>query len=86
MTPSTTPTTWAELVNFLLGLINLIIPFIFGLLFFVIMWKIIDAWIIHADDETKRGEGKIIALTGVVVFVIMISIWGIINLLKNSVF
>jgi len=48
------------------------------------MWKIIDAWIIHADNDTKRDEGKAIALTAVIVMVIMASIWGILSFLKAS--
>ena len=84
MTPVTTPTTFAELVNFFLGLINQIIPLIIGITFLFIIWKLIDAWIIHADDPGKIEEGRTIAITGVVVMVFMLSIWGILNILKNS--
>lgn len=80
----TTPTTFAELVVFFLGLINQIIPLIFGFAFLFIMWKLIDAWILHADDSGKREEGKSIIITGVIVMVLMLSGWGILNLLINS--
>jgi len=82
--PATTPTTLAELVAFFLGIINGLIPLLFGIVFLVIIWKIIDAWVIHADDSVSREEGRTVAITGVVVIVIMVSIWGILNLLKNS--
>lgn len=84
MPPVTTPTTFAELVSFFLGLINMIIPLLMGAAFLFIMWKLVDAWIIHADDTSKVEEGRTIAMTGVIVFVIMISIWGIIAMLQNS--
>ncbi|MES2967000.1 MAG: hypothetical protein V4668_04385 [Patescibacteria group bacterium] len=80
----TTPTTFAELVGFFLGIINQIVPIIFGLAFLFIMWKLIDAWVLHPDDGSKREEGKTIIITGVIVLVIMVSIWGILNLLINS--
>jgi len=86
MSPTTpiTPTTLAELVNFFVGIINSLIVVIFALAFIVMMWKIVDAWIIHADNDTKRDEGKAIALTAVIVMVIMASIWGILSFLKAS--
>ena len=86
MTPSlvTTPSTFAELVSFFLGLINMIIPLLIGVAFVFIIWKLIDAWIIHAADATKVEEGRTIALTGIIVLVVMISIWGILGLLQNS--
>jgi hypothetical protein len=86
MTPVTTPTTFAELVSFFLGLVNMIIPLLMGVAFVYVLWKLIDAWIIHADDASKVEEGRTIAMTGVVVFVIMVSIWGILNILRNSLF
>lgn len=82
--PVTPPTSLAELVDFFLGIINGLIPLLFGIVFLVIIWKIIDAWVIHADDSGSREEGRTVAITGVVVIVIMVSIWGILNLLKNS--
>lgn len=79
-----TPTSFAGLVAFFLGLINQIIPLIFGIAFLFIAWKLVDAWIIHADDGSKREEGKTIIITGVIVLVIMLSMWGILNLMINS--
>lgn len=79
-----TPTTFAELVAFFLNLINQIIPLLMGAVFVYLMWKLIDAWIIHADDATKVEEGRTIIFTGVVVFVIMVSIWGILSILQHS--
>lgn len=84
MPPSTPPTTFAELVNFFIGFINSFILLLIGLAFVFTVWNIISAWIIHADNETKRAEGKQIAFTSVVVIVVMISVWGILTLLKNS--
>jgi hypothetical protein len=82
--PVVTPTTFSGLVAFFLGLINQVIPLIFGIAFLFIMWKLIDAWILHPDDGSKREEGKTIIITGVIVMVIMLSGWGILNLMINS--
>lgn len=80
------PTTLSGLVNLFLGLINLIIPLIFALIFLFLVWKVIDSWILHADDERKRAEGKQYAVTAVIVMVILTIIWGIIAMLRSSIF
>ncbi|HMO77740.1 MAG TPA: hypothetical protein PKA42_03210 [Candidatus Paceibacterota bacterium] len=81
----TTPTSFKGLVNELLGIINLIIPLIFGVIFIFLTWKIIDAWIINAGDEKKVEDGKKYALTAVIVVVLMIAAWGIVEMLRSSV-
>jgi heme/copper-type cytochrome/quinol oxidase subunit 2 len=81
-----TPTTFRELVEGILELINIAIPAIFGIVFLVIVWKVIDAWIINGGDPTKRQEGKRLLLVAVVVFVLMVVTWGIVALLRNALF
>ncbi len=69
-----------------LGMISLIIPFLFSLALLVIIWKIIDAWVLHADEPASIEEGKQYAIWGVLVLVVMSSVWGIIALLRSSIF
>lgn len=83
----TTPTTYAGLVSFFLGLIgSLLVPGIFALLFLYSVWKIFDAWVINAADERRRSDGKRFVVIAVVSFVLMISVWGIVGILKSSIF
>ncbi len=79
-----TPTNFSELVDFILGFIDTFIALIFLLAFLVVAWKVIDAWIIHADDENKREEGRAVAMTAVIVMAVMASIWGILALLQAA--
>lgn len=81
-----TPTTFSGLVDFIVNIINILIPAIFGVVFVYLVFKIIDAWIIHAGDEKKLEEGKRLMTTAVIVFVLMVSTWGIVAILKNSLF
>ncbi len=80
------PTTFRKIVDLFLSLINLIIPAIFAVVFVFLVWKIIDAWIINAGDERKREEGKQFALVAVVVFVVMVVTWGIVRMIRSSLF
>ena len=80
------PTSFSGLVKFVVDFINILIPAIFGLVFVYVIWKIIDAWIIHGDDPKKIEEGKRLVTVAVIVFVIMVSTWGIVSLIKQSIF
>ncbi len=81
-----TPTTFSGLVDFILGFINILIPAIFAVVFLYLVVKIIDAWVLHADDDSKREEGRRMMITAVIVFVVMISTWGIVAMIRNSIF
>lgn len=80
------PENFGELVSDLIYLISLVIPLIFGLTLLVIIWKLTDAWILHGDDATKASEGKQVALWGVIALVVMSSVWGILAVLRHSLF
>lgn len=82
----TTPTTFSELVNFFLGIVNQLIPLVFGVVFVYLVWKVLDAWVFRAGDENARTEGKQTVLVAVLVLVVMVSAWGIVALLRRSLF
>lgn len=69
-----------------LGFIELLVPFVFSLALLVIVWKIIDAWVINAGDVKKVEEGRQYAIWGVVVLVVMSTVWAIVRLIRSSVF
>jgi Type IV secretion system pilin len=79
-----TPTDFSGLVNFFLEFVNIAITVLFALAFLVLIWKVIDAWIIHADDPGRREEGTTMAITAVLVLIVMVSIWGILALLTGN--
>jgi len=80
------PTTFKDFVGLIIDLISLAIPLLIGIVFLVFAWKIFDAWVIHADDEKKVESGKRLVTVAVIVLVIMVSTWGIVALLRNSLF
>lgn len=81
-----TPQTFSELVSQFIDILSLIVPVLFSLSLLFIIWKLIDAWIIHSDEPTKIQEGKTVALIGIVVLVVMSGIWGLLRILRSSVF
>ena len=83
---SAAPETFADLVGILLELIGLMIPFIFGLTLLVLFWGITKAWIINSGDAAEIEKGKKLVVAGIIALVIMSGIWGIIGMLRSSLF
>jgi hypothetical protein len=81
-----TPTTFGEFVHMFGDILNVSIRLIIAGVFVFVIWKIIDAWIINAGDEKKREEGKQTALVSVLVMVLLAIVWGIVNLIRASIF
>lgn len=77
---------FSDLVGTFIGIITLVIPVIFALTFLVIVWRVIDAWIIHAGDANKIDDGKNTILVGIIALVVMSGIWGILYILQSSLF
>ena len=77
---------FSALVNAFIGIIMLLIPLIFALTMLLIVWRVIDAWIINGGDESKVEEGKNTILVGILALVVMSGIWGILRILQNSLF
>lgn len=80
------PRNFAEVVDVFLDFVSLLVPLIFSVALLVIVWRIVDAWVLHADEPTKVEEGKQYALWGVLVLVVMSALWGIVALLRSSIF
>ncbi|MCA9365936.1 hypothetical protein KC723_03495 [Candidatus Kaiserbacteria bacterium] len=75
-----------DLVEKLLKFIDILVPFLIAITFAVVMWKVIDAWVTHSDDPSKRSDGQMAVVVGVVAVVVMIIVWGIVDLVASSVF
>lgn len=82
----TKPTDLKSLLGNLTGIINILIPLIFGLTFLTIGWGVARAWIMGEATENDVERGKKIALVGVIVLAIMSAIWGILALIKSGIF
>lgn len=80
------PQTLQELVSFFLEFINYLIPFLFGLVFVYVLWKLIDAWVIHSGDPKRQAEGRTLAIVAVIVFALMLSTWGVVAMVREFLF
>lgn len=76
-------TTFSGLLTHIVAILNVVVPFLVALAVFVIMWGVFG-YIRHSAEEEKRAEAKMFVVWGVVGVFIMVSIWGFINILVNT--
>jgi len=69
----------------IVGFINVyLIPFLFAIAFYVFIWGIFNYFIAGGANEEQRDKGKQLVMWGIIGFVIMVSVWGLINLVTNT--
>lgn len=78
------PGTLRELVALFIEIINLAVPLVFAAIFLVVIWKVVDTWILNSHVDGKIKEGKQFVSVGIIALVIGATIWGILALLRSS--
>ena len=74
-----------NLANTILYLINYVaVPVLFALAFIVFLWGIASAYIFSHGDPDKVAEGHKLVLWGIIGFVVMISLWGLVNVVSST--
>ena len=63
---------------------KILIPFIFSLALIVFLYGVFNYFILGGGDESKREEGRKLMLWAIIAFVVMISIFGIVNLIAGG--
>jgi hypothetical protein len=72
-------------IGFLISIINrALIPLIFAVAFLLFLWGILQFFFLNGENEEKRKEGRKFIIAGIIGFFIMMSIWGIVNILLGT--
>ena len=58
-----------------------IIPLLFAVAVIMFVWGVIKFFIINSDEEAKRAQGKQYMVWGIIGLAVMLSIWGLVNIL-----
>ncbi|MCC7160389.1 hypothetical protein IT399_01525 [Candidatus Nomurabacteria bacterium] len=81
-TPGAEESTFQKYIAYITCTINgTIIPLIFALATLMFIWGAVNFFIINADDESKRTQGKQFMIWGIVSLAVMLSVWGLVNIL-----
>ncbi|MDO8566636.1 MAG: hypothetical protein Q7R58_00595 [bacterium] len=64
---------------------NVLVPVLFAIAFIVFLWGAFNTFIMgHASEDVKE-KGKSLMLYGLIGFFVMVSIWGLVNILTGTV-
>lgn len=69
----------------IIGIINgLLVPLIFALAFIVFLWGVAKAYIFSGGEAEAVSQGHRLILWGIIAFVVMISLWGLVNIVATT--
>ncbi|HEY0948157.1 MAG TPA: pilin [Candidatus Paceibacterota bacterium] len=63
---------------------NVLVPLVFAIAFIVFIWGVFQYFIMGGADEEKRENGKSLMLWGIIGFFVMVSVWGLVNILRGT--
>lgn len=66
-----------EFINYVL------VPLLMAIAFIVFLWGIYKAFILNAASESDKNDGKKFAMWGIIGFVIIVSVWGLVALVRE---
>ena len=63
---------------------NSVIPLLFSVAVVGFIWGAIKFFIIDADEESKREQGRQFMMWGIIALAVMISVWGLVGVLTGT--
>lgn len=63
---------------------GVLVPMIFAIAFLVFIWGIVQYFLLGAKDEEARAKGRDYILYGIIAFFVMVSVWGLVNILVGT--
>lgn len=78
-----TVTTISALIGTLSYYVTLLVPFVVGLAVLALAWGLFN-FITSAGDEEARANAKNLIIWSIIAIFVMISIWGLVNILRTS--
>lgn len=71
-----------HLLGIAAGVIQALIPIVIGLAVLVFLWGVLR-YVLSTSDGGK-GEGRTFMLWGIIALFVMVSVWGLVNILRDS--
>jgi hypothetical protein len=76
----------SDVGSFIINTINnVLVPVLFAVAFIVFLWGAFQTFILGANSEEVKEKGKNLMLWGLIGFVVMLSLWGLVNILTSSI-
>lgn len=79
-------TNLSDAGSFIINTINnVLVPVLFAIAFIVFVWGAFETFIVGANSEEVKEKGKNLMLWGLIGFFVMVSVWGLVNILTGTV-
>ena len=76
----------SDVGSFIINTINnVFVPVLFAVAFIVFLWGAFQTFIVGANSDDVKEKGKNHMLWGLVCFFVMVSVWGLVNILTGTV-
>ena len=63
---------------------NVLVPVLMAVAFIVFLWGVFKYFIWNKESESEKMEGRKYAMWGIIGFVIILSLWGLVNILREA--
>lgn len=60
------------------------VPVLMAIAFIVFLWGVFKYFIWNKESESEKMEGRKFAMWGIIGFVIILSVWGLVNILMGA--
>ena len=64
---------------------NIVVPVLFSIAFIVFLYGAFETFILGANSADVKEKGKNLMLWGLIGFFVMVSIWGLVNILTGTI-
>lgn len=76
----------SDVGSFIINTINnIFVPVIFAIAFIVFVWGAFQTFILGRGSDDTAEKGKSLMLWGLIGFFVMVSVWGLVNILTGTV-
>lgn len=63
---------------------SILVPVLFAVAFLTFLWGVYKYFILGADSDTERATGRQFVLWGVIGFVVILSLWGLVGIVGST--
>ncbi len=77
-------TTITGIITNIQKIVDLLVPLVFAVAFIVFIFGVFRYFILGGGNEEKRAQGRQLIMWGIIAFVVMVSVWGLVNVITGT--